>query len=149
MEFHKGRRVNISIANARVVETYESRTVPPSTVLVAVVDGSPSNERSMAINLHAPEVTVRPATEARDTVNPPPVEPWDVAVKAVCESLVSYAEWRRVSGDLDACARMACISATTAARFEDLLDVLSAADDTEDDATPGADTPGVAEAPTQ
>lgn len=67
--FHEGERVNLTIAGARVADSFRSRKGGPGgpfedtgEVLVLIVDDSPSNERSMAINLAAPSVTVERVT---------------------------------------------------------------------------------------
>lgn len=54
--FRKGERVNVTIRDGRVADSFYSGQ--SGEVLIVVVEDSPSNERSMAINLAAPSVTV-------------------------------------------------------------------------------------------
>lgn len=65
---HEGERVDLTIKGARVADSFRSRKGGPGgpfedtgEVLVLIVDDSPSNERSMTVNLAAPSVTVQRA----------------------------------------------------------------------------------------
>lgn len=61
-----------------------------------------------------------------ETTDPAPVdepapEPWSAAIDAACDALETYTSWRYMSADIDRCAQLTGISATTAARFERTL----------------------------
>lgn len=71
-EFREDEIVDITIKGARVGPTFDTRrqaahggpVEPTGTVLVAILD-SPSNERSIAVNLATPGVTVKRSTPDR------------------------------------------------------------------------------------